>query len=340
VAGVAVVVGIASGSELAMVKADASPVVFLTLSYVLSRLIVRTLSDVDAVLAAILAGSALAALKGLYLFVTPLGVDWDGVWQARRIVESGVTRIILRGADVLFVASTMIVTARWWFGRRMSWPFAAAGALSAFGVLLSGTRSNWAGLAGGLAWLGAVGITFSRATIRRAVMAGILCTVTLIIMFAASEGAWRLGEAAVAFVTGRLHTVDFRRIESIAALDAAWQTYGLGAGFGATYEYWDTGRGSFVRTAWSHNGYLEILLKTGVLGLLVSLSLAWHSLRLTLASVRCGHPWADRVLGVQGGLAAILVLSLATNKFFELSGPMFLGFAFAVVQAAADAERG
>jgi O-antigen ligase len=295
---------------------------------------------VDAVLAAILAGSALAALKGLYLFLTPVTVDWDGVWQARRIVEPGVVRIILRGADVLLVVSTVVVATRWWFGRRMSWPIAAAGALSAFGVLLSGTRSNWAGLAGGLAWLGAVWVTCSKATIRRAVMAGILCAVILIITFTASEGARRLGDAAVAVATGRLHTVDFRRIESIAVLDAAWQTYGLGAGFGATYEYWDIGKGSVVRTPWSHNGYLEILLKTGVLGLLVSLSLVWHSFRLTLASIRRGHPWADRVLGVQGGLVAILVLSLTTNKFFELSGPMFLGFAFAVVQAAADAERG
>lgn len=339
VVAVAVGVGVVSGSELAMVRADATPIVFLMMSYVASRLIVRTLPDVDVVLACILAGSALAALKGIYLFLTPLTVEWDGVWQARRIVEFGIVRVILRGADVLFVVSTIVVAARWWYGRRVSWLSGASGALSAVGVLLSATRSNWAGLAGGLAWLGAIQLAFSKATIRRAVLAGLLATVVLIVALTASETARSVGEAGVAFVAGRLHTVDFRRIESLAVLDAAWQTYGLGAGFGAMYEYWDIVKGVVVRTSWSHNGYLEIFLKTGVLGLLVFLSLFWQSFRLTVDGVRRGHPWADRLLGVQGGVAAILVLSLTTNKFFELSGPMFLGFAFAVVQAAADAER-
>ena len=118
----------AAGYEAADIKDDVVPVIFMVVTYLAARTLVRTKREFDVVLAAILFGSFLAALKLAYLAVTPVPVGWTGPWQAIRIQAFGIPRIVLRGADVFFVVSALLVIARAMSRGRVTVAGAVAGA--------------------------------------------------------------------------------------------------------------------------------------------------------------------------------------------------------------------
>jgi O-antigen ligase len=322
-----------------LIWGDVVPVVFLVLTYVATRLLVRTKPEFDFLLKAMLAGSCLAFGKVVFLMAAPFPLGWEGPWQAIGEMTSGFPRIILRGADLFFVVGSVVVFARLVWSTRVTTMSAVAGLLSLGGAMVSGTRSNWVGLAVGVTAVALVAIARSRAGLRR-VAAGIAAgVVVLTVTLAWSDGArgfaGRLGE----LVGSRSWTVTFRLLESEGVIEAIRSRGALGSGMGSTFVYSDLGRHGMASTNWNHNAYLEWLHKAGVVGLLVFVGLAVRTLRTALRLVRGGHPWAEGLLGMGGALVAVLVLSLTTNKVFEFSGAMFLGLAFGAIQSAADSER-
>ncbi len=335
----ATLVGMADFAPAELIWGDVVPIVFLVLTYVATRLLVRTRPEFDFLLKAMLAGSCLAFGKVVFLMAVPFPVSWEGPWQASRATTSGFPRIILRGADLFFVAGSVVVFARLVWRARVASVSAVAGLLSLGGAMLSGTRSNWIGLATGVAAVALGAVARSRAGLRR-VAAGIAAgVVVLTLTLAWSDGArgfaGRLGE----LVRSRPWTVTFRLLESEGVIEAIRSGGALGSGMGSTFVYSDLERQEMASTNWNHNAYLQWLHKAGVVGLLVFVGLALRALRTAFRLVRGGHPWAEGLLGMGGALVAVLVLSLTTNKVFEFSGAMFLGLAFGAIQSAADSER-
>jgi hypothetical protein len=335
----ATLVGMADLAPAELIWGDVVPIVFLVLTYVATRLLVRTKPEFDFLLKAMLAGSCLAFVKVLFLLAAPVPVGWDGPWQAVRLMTSGFPRVILRGADLFFVVGSVVVFARLVWRARVTSMSAVAGLLSLCGAMLSGTRSNWIGLGAGVAAVALAAVARSRAGLRRVVAGLAVCVVLLTLTLAWSEGArgfvGRLGE----LVGSRSWTVTFRLLESEGVIEAIGSRGALGSGMGSTFVYPDLDRQAMASATWNHNAYLQWLHKAGFVGLLVFVGLALRALRTAFRLVRAGHPWAEGLLGMGGALVAVLVLSLTTNKVFEFSGAMFLGLAFAAIQSAADSER-
>jgi O-antigen ligase len=338
VSAVATVVGVFGGHEAADIKDDVVSIIFLVVTYVATRTLVRTKREFDIVLASILLGSFLAALKVAYLVVTPVEAGWTGPWQAARLQVFGTPRIVLRGADLFFVASTLIVVAQVMSKGRVTLRAAIVGVCSLAGLLISSTRSNWIGFGVGLLAFVVAGPTRARVRGRRlaALLAG--CALIGLVSVALSPAAQRFGERLADAAGARQWTMTFRLLESKGVLSEVGSVYGLGSGMGSTYTYWNLEQATVERTTWTHNAYLQWLLKTGVVGLFVFLVLMARAGRMASRSIRGRHPWAPGLLGILSSLVAVLVLSVTVNKVFEFSGAMFLGLALGVIQSAEDVE--
>jgi O-antigen ligase len=335
---VATVAGALAGYEAADIKDDVVSVVFLAVTYVAARTLVRTEREFGVVCASIWVGSFLAALKLAYLVVTPVAVDWVGPWQAARLQVSGFPRIVLRGADIFFIVTVLMVVSRALSSGRVTFRAAVVGVLSLAGVVIAGTRSNWIGAVAGVLVCAFVGPVRAHVRGRRLAVVVAVCLVATAVVIALSPTAQRLG-AGLAGATGKREwTMTFRLLESQGVLSTIGTAFGLGNGMGSTYTYWDLEQAAMARTTWTHNAYLQWLLKTGVLGLAVFLALVARAGRTASRLIRARHPWAVGLLGMLSGLAAVLVLSVTVNKVFEFSGAVFLGLALGVIQSAEDVE--
>lgn len=122
-------------------------------------------------------------------------------------------------------------------------------------------------------------------------------------------------------------------------LDEVSAQHGIGGGLGATFVYFDLERKTLVRTNWTHNGLLMVLLKLGVQGLILFGWIMGRSLVDARTLIRARHEWAPQVMGFAAVIIAILTLSVPINKIFDHSGAMLLGLALAVIQTAVDDFR-
>jgi hypothetical protein len=148
-------------------------------------------------------------------------------------------------------------------------------------------------------------------------------------------------ERMVATAAGRGVTIQIRVLETEGAFTAILESGGLGSGLGGTFEFLNAEDGVREKTTFVHNGFVQLLLKLGVIGLLLFLLLIVAVERQAVLLLARGHPWSEGLVGLLGALNAVLVLSLAVNKLFALSGAMFIGVACALIQSAkigADAE--
>jgi hypothetical protein len=328
--------GLATGSRLAAAKEDLVPIVILAFTYVGARLIVRDERSTETVLTIILAGTFIAALKSVYLFAAPTSAGWDSPWQAARIEGAGATRVMLRGADIFFVVASLLVLGRLIIGRVARFAELFVGLLSVAGMVIAGTRSNWMGWAVGAAVLVTTGSALRMTRPRRALMAFALAAAVFVGVYVSSPQVRGWAGTQLSAAQSRGYTIDFRANENAGVLAEIRNTAWLGGGFGRSYTFWDLEQGRFVATTWSHNAFLEIVLKTGLLGLAVFLFLMGRGCVMALqVALRRAHV-AGIFLGLSGAMVAVLVLSLAANKIFESTGGMFLGLALALTQAAAS----
>ena len=204
--------------------------------------------------------------------------------------------------------------------------------------MIAATRSNWIGFGVGVLVCVFIGPASAHVRGRRVALALVGCALVAVISLALVPAAQRFVGKLVDAATARQWTMTFRVMESKGVLSAIESVYGLGSGMGSTYTYWNIERSMMERATWTHNAYLQWLMKTGVVGLFVFLALMARAGRLATGLIRARHPWAPGLLGVLGGLAAVLVLSVTVNKVFEFSGAMFLGLALGMIQSADGVE--
>lgn len=331
---IAALVGWAGNAEAETLRQDIVPFVFLAAIYVSARSLVVRSSDLRVVVGGLLVGVFLAAAKVALLITRPIAVSWDGPWQAVRVGEAGSLRIILRGADAFFIICVVFIFSRWLASRTISLLTAVTAILAAAGALLSGTRSNWIGLfAGGVA---IIVIALALGLIRwRRVLVGFAAGVVMVLLVLTFSGSVReMVGRSWASATGRTITMDVRAGENRAILRYIFDRAALGSGMGSTFDYYNAELRVRVTAPFSHNAYLEILMKAGVPGLMAFFLLNLLVLKSCWRIVRQQHPWREDVLGLAGAIISLLVLSVGVNKVFSIAGPMFLGLAFGIVQNA------
>jgi len=326
-------VGLKLGTDWSNIRDDMSPLFFLIISYIISRLIVRSVLSMRTVINGILVGSGLAAVKLIYIIKNNVDVEWSGPWQAARVDSPNFTRVILLGADLYFVVSTILVFSLWLLNRRNdNWKI-ALGAASAMGVFLSGTRSNWIGLVAGLAVVLLVSKMFTKFHLHRFVLIGAIGFILLITAYVLS-GSFQAMVVQVGDNTlNRLDSITIRLNESEGVLASIGEAGIFGNGMGATYDYYDMFTKNMTTEPYSHNGFLMLLLKAGPIGLILFLLVVYRVMLIAYRLIRAGHPCQVEIIGMVGSILAILILSIGVNKIFALSGALFMGWSFATIQS-------
>jgi O-antigen ligase len=328
-----IIIGLYSNASLTSIKNDLVPLFVLIASYMMTRLTVRDTLSMRIVIGGILFGSTVAALKLLFIAVYPVVVNWNGPWQAQRITEGyGIIRVILNGADMFFVVSAIFVLVVCMIVRVPGRFKVLTGILAVIGVVLSGTRSNWVGLVIGLIFVGIIAVLFSLFRWRRVFLVGTIGVILLVTVVTLSPSLKKIASDAGASIMSRERSLVVRFLENQSILSEINKSVVFGNGMGSTYEYF--GLSDMVSAQWSHNGFLMLILKIGILGLMLFLFVVYCVIQLACRLVRAGHPWQAELLGLIGAIVAVLVLSIGVNKIFSFSGSMFLGAAFAIVQSA------
>lgn len=328
----AVMIGLYGGAEWRYISEDLVPLLILMASYVATRLIVRNTSSMRTVIDGILLGSFFAAFKLMIIVISPVEVDWDGPWQALRTEGFGLVRVILHGADLFFVVSTVMASVLWLTASLQGYWRKVAGMLSVVAVIFAGTRSNWIGLGLALIMIGIILGSFSLLRWRRVLLIGMIGTVLLVSVFTLPESIQLAATDRGQATQDREISIVIRLLESEEVLTEINKAVMLGNGMGSSYEYFALF--NVVSTQWSHNAYLMLLMKTGILGLILFLTVVYRVMQQVFRLVRARHPWRGELIGIVGAIVAVLVLSIGANKIFSFSGDIFLGVAFAIVQAA------
>ena len=321
------------GEHWSNMRDDLSPFFFLVTSYVVTRLIVRSASSLRTVIGGILIGSGLAAFKVMYIAMGSTTVEWNGPWQAVYSEDFGTLRVILLGADLFFVVSTIMVLAQWLANRTMDRWKMAVGILALVSVFASGTRSNWIGLGSGLSVVAFTAGYFSIIRWKRIILGGAIGVILLATVFVLSNSLQTIVARSQESTMTRIEPITVRMYESEGVLTSIGGVI-LGNGLGSSYNYYSMYSKKMVTEQFSHNGYLMLYLKTGILGLLLFLIVVYRVMQTAFRLAGTGHPLREELIGIIGGLVALLVISIGANKIFALSGNMFMGWAFAIVQAA------
>jgi hypothetical protein len=348
----AALMGVLGEAEMGVVKTDLAPLLYFLVAYAVAAAHLRRLEDAEWIARAILVLTALALVKVLYLGTVVGGVaNWENDWQA--LVEIGSspldTRIILRGADLFwFVGATVVL------GRLQTTP-GAAGKLRLLpwvivlgvGMLFSATRSNWLGLAAGLLaqWLLALRLgLISERQLKR--FGAALLLLAVLVGIAETQPEYSLREKLRARLEkpGQELALSIRVAEAQAIVESVGWNVALGRGLGSEYTYVDSLTG-WMRSPWSHNGFLYLYLKMGLAGVTAYLFLYGGALRVAWRRAVASDEARERAacLGLLGALVCTAVLSLAVNKIFAVSGALFCGLMLGTLlnlRPAAAAERG
>ncbi len=289
------------------------------------------------------AGSMGALIKALMITAELIPGDYPlDVAQVMTVTspELGGERLFIMGADTLCtVAVPYILACTLGESFRKHFGFLLAGLVCALLVLtLTFTRATWLGTA-----LGIVVVIWLYSYLRKAdwqlrrliviflLMAGLMLTGTNVVIGDAEfpittlilrrlSGDYELG--------GGLYGLWRFRVEETRELLRSWmQSPIFGKGLGGTYKHLLFSAGVWDYQLWTHNGWLWLLLKGGLIGVALFLYPFLRLARRALQLLRKEY-YSDRVPLIVGLLSAGLafgVLSITNNRFASPEGGAFLG---------------
>jgi O-antigen ligase len=327
----ALIHGIASSADPETIKQDAAMFFYFPAMY---ALVAGTPNlNIRRVLMGISIIAVAAVAKVLYLYQVPVGATWLNDWQASVTVGNSPldSRVLLRGADVFFFLcaafpiATVLVRPRLFKRLNTLLLLVPLGV----GMYFSSTRSNWIGF--GAMILMQVAVLSVRNLAGARTRIGLLMGLVLLVGL-----AWGMGmdqyslihKVTVRFAAqDRETSVQFRTSEAEALVKTVGSSFLLGLGFGSTFR--QPMSSSDAQGGWSHNAYLFLYLKMGVIGVLVYLAvLARGFKRCWQICLTCRDPEELSLhLGLFGALVCLCVLSVAVNKNFAVSGALFSGLA-------------
>jgi hypothetical protein len=319
------------------VRADLYIVSFLIMGWILavevSRL--RNRRFLPTILLVLFALTALKAITIAGLRVPATGPEsLSQAWSSEG--SSGVRTILVGGDTFLIIGPAFLAGA---YGlRRRGWTLALMVAGLCFvGILLSQTRTSLAGallgfLAGhGIAWMRGRRL-LQRSFPRWPISLAGLMVLVLLLLFLRIPGEFqrvalpRFDEAR----TGPLGTVmaayAFREREADSALASlSGPSLVLGRGLGADFAF---AEGAGGRTVWSHNVFIWVLLKTGVVGVAV-LVLAGLVALISMVSRLRGGLLDESQAALAATLITLISVSVTTNKIVSVEGMLLSTMAVA-----------
>jgi len=330
----AVLLGVVSMADRDVIRADAVPFLYFLCVYVVGRLQFRRQAELRTVIHGLIVVTCLAIVKILYIYSTRARPSWEGELQALAIpgLSPLDTRIILHGADVFFfLCGTFIL------GALLATPGLLKKTITlvplvivGIGMFFSATRTNWVGLAFGVAAQLFFVLRHGLPAQRRLV--SVLLAFTLVSGVAGligRESQYSVGEKLRERFESpqREVSLDVRISEARALLKSMGANFLLGRGMGSEFVYVDWGQGGYVRANWSHNSFLFLYLKMGLIGLLVYSFLVVDGLKRLWRLAMATKDSTDLALylGLLGALVCLCVLSLGVNKNFAASGALFSG---------------
>jgi len=131
------------------------------------------------------------------------------------------------------------------------------------------------------------------------------------------------------------------RVEEARELLRSWsESPILGKGLGGSYRYLLFSAGVWDYQQWSHNGWLWLLLKAGLIGIILFLYPFLHLAIRALRSLRkgdCGDK-APLIVGLLSAGVAFSVLSITNNRFASPEGGALLGLWLALMGYATRSE--
>ena len=299
------------GFELYHILRELRPFVYLTLMLVMTVDILTRRGQVNGLWWAIVLFAAARGGQGVIRYA--LGI---GRWYY------GSQMVYYDYADTILLLAGMVLLLTWLLGQRR-WPLSTLALLGAavvpmaFAFVYSFRRSFWLGAAASLAFL--FFYTNNRERWRYLILAGVGGVILLGLVLA--TGQLDLVEQPVPSITDTQEDSSnyFRLFDTENALNAIYESGTLGLGFGSRYEivttvYWLNDFISHVSRA-SHNGYLYVAMKMGLLGLLswslfwlMNLSVCWRLLR---------HSYSEyRSIGL--AVSVILITCALANTFLPL----------------------
>jgi hypothetical protein len=319
------------------VRADLYVISFLLMGWILAVEVSR-FTNRRFLLTILLVLFALTALKAITIAVLRVPATGpESLSQAWSSETSSGVRTILVGGDTFLIIGPAFLAAGYGL-RRRGWTLALMVVSLCFvGILISQTRTSLAGamlgfLAGhGIAWM------HGRRTLRRSfprwpiLLAGLVLLIVLLLFLripgeVQSVGLPRFDEAR----TGPLGTVTaayaFRAREAESAMASlSGPSLVLGRGFGADFTFVEGAGGS---TVWSHNVFIWVLLKAGVVGLAVLLLTGLALLTRTVSRLRGGLLDESQV-ALAAALITLVGVSVTTNKIVSVEGMLLSTMAVA-----------
>jgi O-antigen ligase len=338
----ATLTGIYFVNDAAIIRNELHTMLYIPVAYFWAMAELRSRNDVRLFIIVFITATAAAGLKSVAANILGSHItSFNYMWQIQDITSEqlGGSRTILGGADTLFVLVTPLLAAMaLYLNRRRNYPLLILAALPVLaGLLLGLTRTNLAVAIASLLLVLALGARKARLQ-----AAGIALSVTIIaaaaiLVFssfspvASNYNLAELMQRRMAFDPNvGSGTLDYRIMEGEALLDTAREHIFIGSGFGSRYSYVDyLGR---VITNWSHNGYLWLILKAGLLGLTMFCLAIAISVRRSLAIARTlSDDWLKiAAIGMSVALLALVSMSVLVNRFVNPEGAYFLGLALAV----------
>ncbi len=338
--GLATLLGVYYGNETAVIRNELHVLLYIFLAYFLAVTELRTRNDLRALLIMFMIAISLAGVKAIAIaLIGSLAADMS-LFQTVDISSQQLegTRIILLGADTLFVVAIPILVALAVYVRnRLTNFFLAAAAIPiCAGVLLGLSRSNWAAAAIAALLTLVLGLKAKGLKSLRTgliALAGLILTLLLVSAFyynSYNNSFFDIIQRRFSFNPSEgSGTMDYRIMEGDALLAVARHHIVLGSGLGSEYSYVDY-RGLLI-TNWSHDGYLFLILKSGIIGLalfLLAMFLTiWKS--VSLAQRSDDGLLASTGVGMSMALLALLLMSTLLNRISNMEGTYFIGLAVA-----------
>lgn len=340
VIGTAIMVGFYYQNDPAVIRNEVHVLLYIFLGFFWAGTEIRTRRDLRNLLLLLIIVTVIAGLKAIVLSFTGAAAGNQNLLQTVDISSDqlGGTRTILDGGDTFFVitvpllaAATIYFRTKWMF----FWVMAAGVPITA-GLLVSLTRTNWAAAISTALLVLLLGIrSGGLRSLRIAALIAVALTIAVILISAIYPITDNY--SFVDLVGRRLSfnpnegsgTLDYRMMEGKALWAVAQKHLWFGNGFGSRYSYTDY-KGLMI-TNWSHDGFLFLLLKSGIVGLALFLL---AMIRSMLRSVGIAWRARDSLVAVAGlgmsmGLLALLLMSLLVNRISSLEGAYFIGLAVA-----------
>ena len=223
---------------------------------------------------------------------------------------TGVTRTVLWGPELLIILSLLLIGRHGFrFALSRWWPLPAAAVLL-LGLMGTYTRTFWISTLVCAALLTLLTTGF-RGCLR---LAAAIVPVTIVVWAAVYMISPRVGEATFdrAFgITQEIESGDsfgWRGKENAMAIEAIAKHPLLGIGFNGVYKKSISARGHFAgEEIYIHNAYLYFLLKMGLPGALILLTILVLYSRLMIASIAIGDT-RDRKTAIAYGVLGVAII--------------------------------